>query len=88
MKLIGGPTAPLEPYFVQFNAATPKLRGMTIRQRVGLVETSALRELRSRIHDRQEQLTRIFLTYDQGALGKKNSYFPVCFISTESRMRK
>lgn len=64
MRLIGGPTEPLEPYFVQFNAATPKLRNMTIRQRVGLVEASALRELRSRIRERQESLLLAFGLHD------------------------
>jgi hypothetical protein len=64
VRLIGGPTEPLEPYFVQFNAATPKLRNMTIRQRVGLVEASAIRELRTRIKERQECLLQAFNAHD------------------------
>jgi len=70
---MGGPKAPLEPYFIQFNAATPKLRGMTIRQRVGLVESSALRELRTRIRERQEQLNQLFAANDPEGLGKPGS---------------
>ncbi|CAG7823997.1 unnamed protein product, partial [Allacma fusca] len=64
VKLIGGPSEPLEPYFVQFNAASPKLRNMTIRQRVGLVEASALKELRSKIQEKQEQILLCFKELD------------------------
>lgn len=69
VRLIGGPTEPLEPYFVQFNAATPKLRNMTIRQRVGLVEASAIRELRSRICERQDAIVQAFKEHDAEELG-------------------
>jgi len=69
VRLLGGPSEPVEPYFVQFNAATPKLRSMTIRQRVGLVEASALRELRTRIRERQEALTQAFNNYDTDSKG-------------------
>jgi len=69
VRLIGGPTEPLEPYFVQFNAATPKLRNMTIRQRVGLVEASAIRELRSRIKERQDCLIQAFSAHDPQGRG-------------------
>ncbi|ODM91769.1 Serine/threonine-protein phosphatase rdgC [Orchesella cincta] len=69
VRLLGGPSEPVEPYFVQFNAATPKLRSMTIRQRVGLVEASALRELHTRIRERQEALTQAFNNYDTDSKG-------------------
>lgn len=77
MRLIGGPGEPLEPYFVQFNAATPKLRSMTIRQRVGLVEASALRELRTRIRERQDVLTVSFNNYDTDAKGMDSTYMSI-----------
>lgn len=75
VRLIGGPSEPVEPYFVQFNAATPKLRSMTIRQRVGLVEASALRELRTRIKERQDVLTKTFSSYDADFKGTKSNFF-------------
>jgi len=74
VRLIGGPREPLEPYFVQFNAATPKLRNMTMRQRVGLVEASALKELRSLIKEKQEQLQKYFKEKDTASKGLLFSY--------------
>ena len=84
MKLIGGPAVPLEPYFVQFNAASPKLRNMTIRQRVGLVEASALRELRTKICERQESLLTHFRELDKDSRGKLLKRFLTIFFPIKS----
>lgn len=47
----------LSPRFVQFSTATPHTKRLTFRQRVGLVESSALRELRTQLLQHREALT-------------------------------
>ncbi|XP_062711459.1 serine/threonine-protein phosphatase rdgC isoform X2 [Aedes albopictus] len=54
----------LDTHFVMYTAAASKTRKLTFRQRVGLVESSALRELAARLRERRVELEREFKTRD------------------------
>lgn len=68
----------LDTHFVQYTAAASKTRKLTFRQRIGLVESSALRELGARLRERRNELEREFNARDPGATGK-NNYFSSMF---------
>ncbi|XP_038109489.1 serine/threonine-protein phosphatase rdgC isoform X3 [Culex quinquefasciatus] len=58
----------LDTHFVMYTAAASKTRKLTFRQRVGLVESSALRELAARLREHRMELERQFVSRDpQGA---------------------
>lgn len=59
----------LDIHFVQYTAAASKTRKLTFRQRVGLVETSAIRELAGQLRDRREELENEFLSRDPDRTG-------------------
>jgi serine/threonine-protein phosphatase with EF-hand domain len=67
VKLVG---PQLAPHFVQFTTATPQTKKLTFRQRVGLVESSAIRELSGQILARREQLLDVFLKHDPEQTGE------------------
>lgn len=67
VKLVG---PQLAPHFVQFTTATPRTKKLTFRQRVGLVESSAIRELSGQILARRDQLLEEFLKYDPEQTGE------------------
>lgn len=54
----------LDIHFVQYTAAVSKTRKLTFRQRVGLVESSAIRELAAQLMDRREELVEEFRKRD------------------------
>lgn len=56
---------------------------MTIRQRVGLVEASAIRELRSRICERQDVLVQAFKAHDPESKGECQTYNTIKFACQE-----
>lgn len=60
----------LDTHFVQYTAATGKTKRLTFRQRVGLVESSAIRELRGHIISNREKLESEFRKTDQDQSGK------------------
>lgn len=60
----------LDTHFVQYTAAASKTRKLTFRQRIGLVESSALRELGARLRERRNELEREFKARDPDATGK------------------
>jgi hypothetical protein len=72
VKLVG---PQLAPHFVQFTTATPRTKKLTFRQRVGLVESSAIRELSCQIVARRDQLLEEFLKYDQEQTGGEQGGF-------------
>lgn len=55
---------------MQYTAAASKTRKLTFRQRVGLVESSALRELGARLRERRNELEREFRARDPNATGR------------------
>ena len=57
LKLVG---PQLDTHFVQYTAATGKTKRLTFRQRIGLVESSAIRELRGHIVSNRETLEAEF----------------------------
>lgn len=59
----------LDSQFVQFTSAASKSRKLTFRQRVGLVETSALRELGARLRECGNELEREFAARDPAGTG-------------------
>jgi hypothetical protein len=67
VKLVG---PQLAPHFVQFTTATPRTKKLTFRQRVGLVESSAIRELSGQILAKRDQLLEEFLKYDPEQSGE------------------
>lgn len=60
----------LDTHFVQYTAASSKTRKLTFRQRVGLVESSALRELGARLRERRCELEHEFRARDPNNTGK------------------
>lgn len=60
----------MDTHFVQYTAAASKTRKLTFRQRVGLVESSALRELGARLRERAIELEKEFLARDVERTGK------------------
>ncbi|XP_063696667.1 serine/threonine-protein phosphatase rdgC isoform X2 [Culicoides brevitarsis] len=54
----------LNTHFVQYTAAASKTRKLTFRQRVGLVESSALRELGAKLYDKRSELEKEFKLRD------------------------
>uniref|UniRef100_A0A336KR11 Serine/threonine-protein phosphatase n=1 Tax=Culicoides sonorensis TaxID=179676 RepID=A0A336KR11_CULSO len=54
----------LNKHFVQYTAAASKTRKLTFRQRVGLVESSALRELGAKLYDKRAELEKEFKSRD------------------------
>uniref|UniRef100_A0A1B0G8C3 Serine/threonine-protein phosphatase with EF-hands n=1 Tax=Glossina morsitans morsitans TaxID=37546 RepID=A0A1B0G8C3_GLOMM len=59
----------LEPHFVQFISAASKTRELSIRQRVGIVETSALRGLGARLRAKRLELELEFEKHDPDNTG-------------------
>lgn len=60
----------LDTHFVQYTAATGKTKRLTFRQRIGLVESSAIRELRGHIISNRERLQQEFQKADPDFSGK------------------
>ncbi|GAB0087919.1 Serine/threonine-protein phosphatase [Sergentomyia squamirostris] len=59
----------LEKHFVQYTAAASKTRKLTFRQRVGLVESSAIRELAAQLRKCRAELEEEFLLRDVAQTG-------------------
>lgn len=55
---------------MQYTAAASKTRKLTFRQRVGLVESSALRELGARLREKSAELEKEFTERDPERTGK------------------
>lgn len=66
LKLVG---PQLDTHFVQYTAATGKTKKLTFRQRVGLVESSAIRELHARILSNRAKLEEEFVKADAKLTG-------------------
>nr|CAD7404413.1 unnamed protein product [Timema poppensis] len=66
VKLVG---PQLAPHFVQFTTAASRAKRLTFRQRVGLVESSAIRELSGKILASKELLLEEFKKHDPGNTG-------------------
>lgn len=62
----------LDTHFVQYTAAASKTRKLTFRQKVGLVESSAIRELGAKLRDRRNELEREFKARDPDLKGTQN----------------
>lgn len=60
----------LDTHFVQYTAAASKTRKLTFRQKVGLVESSAIRELGARLRERRAELDREFKARDRDSKGE------------------
>ncbi|GLV35149.1 retinal degeneration C [Carabus blaptoides fortunei] len=61
LKLVG---PQLATHFVQYTSALSKTKRLTFRQRVGLVESSAIRELSAQILSKRAELEAEFKKYD------------------------
>lgn len=59
----------LDKHFIQYTAAASKTRKMTFRQKVGLVESSALRELGAKLRERRIELGKEFRYRDPDGRG-------------------
>lgn len=66
LKLVG---PQLDTHFVQYTAATSKTKRLTFRQKIGLVESSAIRELRGHIISNKERLRQEFEKADPNLTG-------------------
>jgi serine/threonine-protein phosphatase with EF-hand domain len=76
VKLVG---PQLAPHFVQFTTATPRTKKLTFRQRVGLIESSAIRELSGQILSRREKLLEEFLKHDPQQTGETQFILKILF---------
>lgn len=65
----------LEPHFVQYISAASKTRQLTFRQRVGIVESSAIRELGARLRAKRVELEEEFRKNDPTNRGKSQAYY-------------
>lgn len=65
----------LDTHFVQYTAAASKTRKLTFRQKVGLVESSAIRELGAKLRDRRNELEREFKARDPQSRGTGPTLF-------------
>lgn len=59
-------------YFVQFTAAASKTKKLTFRQQVDNVEKSAIRELKEKLREQKNQLTKEFKERDAENNGEHN----------------
>ncbi|XP_055314894.1 serine/threonine-protein phosphatase rdgC [Sitodiplosis mosellana] len=59
----------LDTHFVQYTAAASKTRKLTFRQKVGLVESSAIRELGAKLREHRGDLEREFKARDPDLKG-------------------
>ena len=59
----------MEPHFVQYTSQASKTRQMTFKQKVGVVESSAFRELIARLRDYNRELEREFKKRDSKSTG-------------------
>lgn len=71
----------LDTHFVQYTAAASKTRKLTFRQKVGLVESSAIRELGAKLRERRGELEREFKARDPDLKGTMHRYKVICFRS-------
>lgn len=60
----------LTPHFVQYTSAQSKTKKLTFRQRIGLVESSAIRELSGQILAVKEALETQFKKFDTTNTGE------------------
>lgn len=67
LKLVG---PQLDTHFVQYTAATGKTKRLTFRQRIGLVESSAIRELHGHIVSNRSRLEQEFIKADPELTGE------------------
>lgn len=64
----------LDTHFVQYTAAASKTRKLTFRQKVGLVESSAIRELGAKLRERRNELEREFKARDPDSRGNTHTH--------------
>lgn len=69
LKLVGPEHA---LHFVQFNTKGTGPKELTFRQRVGLIESSAIRELTAKIQNNREKLMEAFTKLDPNDTGQFN----------------
>lgn len=69
LKLVG---QNLDTHFIQYTSNVGKTKRLTFRQRVGLVEESAMRELRGHIVSNREALESKFAKSDPEKTGEYN----------------
>lgn len=62
----------LDTHFVQYTAAASKTRKLTFRQKIGLVESSAIRELGAKLREHRNDLEREFKARDPDLKGNKH----------------
>lgn len=77
MKLVG---PQLAPHFVQFNTARSVAKALTFHQRVGLVESSAIRELKAQVMAHRDKLNQYFREVDVNDTGMYSRYSNSLFI--------
>lgn len=75
----------LDTHFVQYTAAASKTRKLTFRQKVGLVESSAIRELGAKLRNVRNELDREFKVRDPDLKGIASTdllFFLFCILFT------
>lgn len=60
----------LEPHYVQYISQASKTKSLTFREKIGFIESSALRELGAKLRDNREDLENFFLKNDRRKTGK------------------
>lgn len=72
LKLVG---PDLDTHFVKFTSSVEKTKKLTFRERIGLVESSAIKELREHILSNRTTLENEFMKSDPNQTGMKNCMF-------------
>ncbi|EDW72874.2 uncharacterized protein Dwil_GK16946 [Drosophila willistoni] len=72
----------LNPYFVQYISAASQTKKLSFRQRMGMVESSALKELAVRLREHRDELETEFRKYDPDDTGLI-SISKWCFVMEE-----
>lgn len=76
----------LDTHFVQYTAAASKTRKLTFRQKVGLVESSAIRELGAKLRERRNELEREFKARDPDSKGNVHIFLLIYSVKTSKTL--
>lgn len=81
LKLVG---PDLDTHFVKFTSSVEKTKKLTFRERIGLVESSAIKELREHILRNRTTLEMEFLKSDKDKSGKSRLFITVIIYFIEN----
>lgn len=80
----------MEPHYVQYISQASKTKSLTFREKIGFIESSALKELGAKLRDKRDELENHFIQNDPKKTGKLvvNSFCSLSAIQTLSFARR